>query len=128
MTTSSCLEEKWWQNSLAPLKGVGVSQKIEGVVFGAAFLKGIVCFSHVHPPFFFPQRAWVFLGGSLEDVKVGKGGGTGKSWHKPRTEVLREAGKDQGTPALEPLELQNPSLLGGAAEDRPILSLVFLWT
>lgn len=75
----------------------------------------------------FPKElgfSWV----AVEDVKVGKGGGTGKSWHKPRTEVLCEAGKGQGTPALEPLELQNPSLLGGAAEDRPILSLVFLWT
>lgn len=50
---------------------------------------------------------------------MGKGGGTGKSWHKPRIEMLCEARKGQGTAALEPLELQNPSLLGGAAEDRP---------
>lgn len=65
MATSSCLEDKWCRNSLAPLEGV--SQKTEGIVSGVAFFKGIKSISHTNTPsllspwnFGFPE--WWFGG------------------------------------------------------------------
>lgn len=128
MATSSCLEDKWWQNWLAPSEGVRGQPEDRGYCSGVAFLRRIKSISPTYIPSLLFPRSWVFLSGSLEAVKVRNGGGTDKSCHKPREKVLCEVGKGQVTPVLEPLEFLNPCLLGGTAKGYPILSLVFLCT
>lgn len=57
MAASSCLEDKWWQNSPAPLEGA--SQEVEGIVSGVAVFKGIKSISPTHillSPF--PMEFW----------------------------------------------------------------------
>lgn len=116
MTASSCLGDKWWQNSLAPLEGARGQPEDRGHCLWSFVLKrDLSLFPPGTSPFLLSPKNLGF-----PEWQFGKGEGKkgiGKTWHKPRTKVLCEAGKgqvvslDKLKPAPEPLEFQNPSLL-----------------